>query len=128
MALQGVFVVFVTESPDSGALFMQRYFGFDAVVDLGWYVHVKHECGAEIGFMASGNESQPQPYRVTFSGVGMILTLEVNDADAELDRLATLGLEATLPIVTEEWGQRHFGVVGPGGIMIDVVQALSEET
>lgn len=127
MAFQGVFVVFVMESPDSGAQFLQRYFGFDSVVDLGWYVHLKHACGAEIGFMEAGHESQPPMYQSAFAGSGAILTIEVSSVDAELERLSALGVMVSMPIVTEEWGQRHFGVSGPGGLMIDVVQPLSEE-
>ena len=126
MAVKGVFVVFVVESPDSGARFLQRNFGFDSAVDLGWYVHLKHACGAEIGLMAAGHESQPSEYQKAFPGSGAILTIEVENADAELERLSTLGISISMPIVTEEWGQRHFGVSGPGGLMIDVVQSLSE--
>jgi uncharacterized glyoxalase superfamily protein PhnB len=34
------------------------------------------------------------------------------------------GVQVTFDIRNEEWGQRHFMVTDPGGMTIDVVQAV----
>lgn len=49
----------------------------------------------------------------------MLLNLEVDDVDAEWERLRHL--EVVLPVRTEEFGQRHFILAGPDGVLIDVI-------
>jgi hypothetical protein len=46
----------------------------------------------------------------------------VTDVDAEYDRLVRqAGLTPELTPRTEDLGQRHFIVVAPGGVLIDVI-------
>lgn len=53
---------------------------------------------------------------------GLLLNFEVGDVDAEYERLVRQGgLALARDIRTEEWGQRHFIVVGPNGALIDVI-------
>jgi uncharacterized glyoxalase superfamily protein PhnB len=55
----------------------------------------------------------------------MLLNLEVGDVDAEYDRLVTRGpLEAVLPLRSEDFGQRHFIVAGPDGVLVDVITPI----
>jgi uncharacterized glyoxalase superfamily protein PhnB len=121
MEIKQVFDVVVTPDPQASVEFFRRCFGFDAVVDLEWYVHLRHECGAEIAFMAADHESQPAEYRTPISGLGFIFSIEVEDADRALGQLLEAGCAITQPIVTEPWGQRHFGLTDPSGLMIDIV-------
>lgn len=127
MALEGVYFVIIVNAPEASAQFLNNHFGFTEMANLGWYIHLSHPIGAEIAFMAPNLENQPQPYRVALSGAGAIMTIEVNDVDSELERLSARNIDIAQPIVTEEWGQRHFGIVDPNGLMIDVVQAVSKE-
>jgi uncharacterized glyoxalase superfamily protein PhnB len=48
------------------------------------------------------------------------------DIDAEYERLAKTGLEFTTPIETEEWGERFFQVTDPNGVVIQLVQWMSD--
>jgi uncharacterized glyoxalase superfamily protein PhnB len=59
---------------------------------------------------------------------GLLVNLEVDDVDAEYHRLVTAGpLEAVLPIRSEAFGQRHFIVAGPDGVLIDVITPIEPD-
>ncbi len=51
-------------------------------------------------------------------------TFEVEDAQAEYERLTGLGVTMSYDLKDEEWGQRHFMVKDPAGVVIDIVQHL----
>ena len=55
---------------------------------------------------------------------GTLLTFLV---DAEEQRLRDVGLDIVLPLVTEPWGQRRFQVMGPDGLVVEVLQAVEAE-
>ncbi len=53
---------------------------------------------------------------------GVLLNFEVEDVDAEHDRLVRkAGLEELVPLRTEDFGQRHFIVAAPDGVLVDVI-------
>lgn len=55
---------------------------------------------------------------------GTLLAFLVDDVDAEEKRLREAGLDIVLPLVTEPWGQRRFQVMGPDGLVVEVLQAV----
>jgi hypothetical protein len=55
---------------------------------------------------------------------GVLLSFEVDDVDAQYDRLKTAGVTLVLDIRDEDFGQRHFMVTDPNGVMIDVIKAI----
>ncbi len=54
----------------------------------------------------------------------MLLNLEVESVDSEYKRLKSLGLDMVLDIRSEDWGQRHFIIQDPNGILIDMIQNI----
>ena len=46
------------------------------------------------------------------------MTIEVQDVDAEHERLLQLGLPIVGSLRNEAWGDRHFSIVDPNGIDI----------
>ena len=46
----------------------------------------------------------------------------MDDADAEYRRLQALGVPIEVAIRDEAWGDRHFVILDPAGIAVDVVQ------
>jgi uncharacterized glyoxalase superfamily protein PhnB len=69
--------------------------------------------------MAPDHPSQP-PGPETFTGKGMFLTLQVEDAAAEFQRLKQGGLSFAYPLRDEPWGQRRFGVYDPSGMWAEL--------
>jgi uncharacterized glyoxalase superfamily protein PhnB len=52
------------------------------------------------------------------------VTLQVEDAAAEFQRLKAAGLAIAHPVHDEPWGQRRFAVHDPAGTWVDVVQQI----
>ena len=53
---------------------------------------------------------------------GVILAYTVDDLEGELARLQAEGVEITLPLQEEEWGERLFQVRDPNGISVELVE------
>jgi uncharacterized glyoxalase superfamily protein PhnB len=61
-------------------------------------------------------------FRPAFRGPGAcFLTVEVPDVDAEYRRIRNLGVPIEVELRDEPWGERHFAVVDPNGIGVDIV-------
>lgn len=55
----------------------------------------------------------------------MLLNFEVADVDAEYARLVDgAGLRPQLPLRSEDFGQRHFIVAAPDGVLVDVISPI----
>jgi catechol 2,3-dioxygenase-like lactoylglutathione lyase family enzyme len=79
-------------------------------------------CG-EIGFVKPGHE--PFVGQAAPAGTyGVVLTIHVDDVDAAYGRAQKMGAEITEEIRDEEYGQRHFLVVDPNGLLLNVMSAI----
>ena len=76
---------------------------------------------AEISFLKPQHPSQKPIFQPAFEGKGLYLTIEVADVDTLYQKLLAQGVEIEIAIRDEVWGDRHFAVVDPNGIGIDVV-------
>ena len=57
---------------------------------------------------------------------GLLLNIEVTDVDAEWERLVVRGrLHPERPLRTEDFGQRHFIVADPDGVLVDVITPVA---
>lgn len=74
--------------------------------------------------MLPNQPHQPDFLQTAHAGKGIVLTFETNDATAEYDRLEEQSAPIIHDIRDEEWGQRHFILVDPAGVYVDVVQYL----
>lgn len=55
---------------------------------------------------------------------GMILNFEVEDIDSEYERFKEQNVEIIQNLKDEEWGQRHFIISDPNGILIDIIEMI----
>lgn len=111
--------------------FYVRHFGFDVAFEAGWFVYLSGPGGdgargATLAFMHPDHPSTP-PGPEPFGGLGMILTIEVEDAAALHDRLSREGAPIAHALTDEEWGQRRFMTRDPAGVLVDVVQQIEPE-
>jgi len=102
--------------------FYKQYFGFSVVFEADWYIHLSSEAGIQLGFLQPGHPTQPDFLHGAYPGSGVIYSFEVDDVDREYENLKQRGLPIVLQVKTEDWGQRHFMISDPGGMIIDVVQ------
>ena len=102
--------------------FYRDLLGFRTVFQNEWYVQMQMpgRPAVQIAFVQREHDSVPAPWRARPQGV--LVTVELDDVDACHARARALGLAIVYPLVSEVWGQRHFMVADPDGLLVDVVQ------
>lgn len=115
----------ITEKVQESKAFYVRLFGCEVLYEGedGWVVLLKLG-DSELGFMKPGLELQAAIFRPAFQGQGIWIVVDVEDANAEYRRIQALGVPIEVRLRDEPWGDRHFVVVDPNGIGVDVVQRL----
>ncbi|OLM29115.1 Glyoxalase/Bleomycin resistance protein/dioxygenase domain [Pseudonocardia sp. Ae717_Ps2] len=71
-------------------------------------------------FLRRGLETLPDDQR-GLHAAGQILAFTVDDLEGELTRLVEEGVAITMPLTTEEWGERAFQVRDPNGVVVQLV-------
>jgi len=120
--------VIVTKALAECRDFYRSFFGFESVFEATWFVLLTSggDHVVSLAFMHPSHPSAP-PSPGPFRGEGAFLTLQVEDAGLEYERVLGLGLRCELPLQEEPWGQRRFGVVDPAGVWVDVVEQIEPE-
>ncbi|SDE05647.1 VOC family protein [Streptomyces prasinopilosus] len=106
--------------------FYTSLFGFETTFDNEWYVSLRRPEPPhyELALVDAAHETIPEAFRRPAQGV--LLNLEVTDVDAEYARLVDgLGLKPELPLRSEDFGQRHFIVAAPDGVLVDVITPIA---
>lgn len=120
-----LYPVIGTAKIDESRDFYTRLMGFETTFAADWYVSLRlpGDPGHELALLDHTHPTIPAGYRVPAQGV--LLNFEVPDVDAEWDRLVVRGgLAPLLPIRDEDFGQRHFIVADPNGVLIDVITPI----
>jgi len=107
------------------ANFYKHHFGFKAMFESDWYVHLQNATDSGINFaiLQHDHETIPQAGRGVTKGV--ILTLEVSNIDAEHKRLSADGVEVVQSLRDEPQGQRHAIYKDPNGLLVDVITPIA---
>lgn len=105
--------------------FYAAMFDFVVSVDMDdWYLQLMPESDSRlnIGFV--------KPDHALFAGRtssgthGVVLTIHVDNVDEAYKRAKRLGAEIAAEIRNEDYGQRHFLVVDPNGLLLNVMSTL----
>ncbi|PJJ57713.1 putative glyoxalase superfamily protein PhnB [Mumia flava] len=121
MPYTSIYPVLMTEDVTTTAAFYREHFGFETVFETDWYVSLRRDRW-ELAVLEASHPTIPAAGR---PAAGILINLEVDDADAEYERLVTSGpLEPLLPLRSEDFGQRHFIVAGPDGVLVDVITPI----
>ena len=115
---------FIIEELAASKAFYQSLFECEVIYESDWFLLLS--CGkSELGFMLPEQASQhpmfQQPYQQ-----GAWLTFEVADAITAHQRIQALNIPIQQPLKDEPWGDRHFAILDPNGIGIDIVQRIAE--
>jgi catechol 2,3-dioxygenase-like lactoylglutathione lyase family enzyme len=81
----------------------------------------------QLSFLLPDHPSQQPLFQQAFAGKGMYLTIEVPDVDAEYKRIKALQVPIAIELRSEPWGDRHFAIVDPNGIGLDIVTYTSPD-
>lgn len=76
---------------------------------------------AELSFLKPNHPTQQPIFQSSFGGKGVYLTIEVEDVDKLYQMVKAKGMTIEVDLRDEPWGDRHFAIVDPNGIGIDIV-------
>ena len=99
--------------------------GFEPTFEADWYVSLRRsaEPAYELALLDVEHPTLPDAHRASAQGV--VLNFEVDDVDAEWRRLVLgAGLPPVLDLCSEAFGQRHFIVADPNGVLVDVITPI----
>ncbi|WP_156723995.1 VOC family protein [Streptomyces apocyni] len=99
--------------------------GFETTFEADWYVSLRRPGPPEyeLALLDPTHPTLPEAYRAPVRG--LLLNFEVADVDAEWERLVVRGpLRPVRDLRSEDFGQRHFIVADPGGVLIDVITPI----
>ena len=112
----------ITQKLQESKTFYTSILGFGVTFENDWFVllHTPDQ-SAEISFLLPDQDSQQPLFQPAFRGEGVYLTLEVADVDSVYARISALNVPIAVDLRDEPWGDRHFAIVDPNGIGVDIV-------
>ncbi len=76
---------------------------------------------ANLGFLKPNHPTQQPIFQEPFNGKGVFLTIEVENVDDVYREIKSKEVDIQIDIRDEPWGDRHFAILDPNGIGIDLV-------
>ena len=117
-------VIGTTKIAETAAFYVE-HFGFTITFEADWYVSMRHSTAPQYELAVLDYTHASVPEAGQHSVAGLLLNFEVDDVDAEYERLIK---GARLPVLrdirSEAWGQRHFITADPNGVLIDVITTI----
>jgi uncharacterized glyoxalase superfamily protein PhnB len=105
----------------AAASFLVDHFDFHEEMAADGFASLSREdAGMNVVFLRRGLPSLPADQRDEHAR-GLILAFVVDDLEGELVRLQAEGVEITMPLTAEEWGERAFQVKDPNGVIVQLV-------
>ena len=80
----------------------------------------------EISFLLPNHPSQQSLFQKEYQGLGLYLTIEVEDVDELYHDIKKKGIEIKIDIRDEPWGDRHFSIEDPNGVGVVIVRYSPE--
>ncbi len=103
--------------------FYTAVLGFTVKFENEWFVLLQTPGGEDmISFLQPGHPSQQPVFQFAFPGKGVYLTIEVEDVDEVYMQIKRKGIPIEVELRDEAWGDRHFAIIDPNGIGVDIVK------
>lgn len=123
MTTHALYPVTMSADPQRTAAFYRELLDLEPTFTSEWYVSLAAPGGdAQVATVLRDHDSVPAGFRA--APAGTLVTVEVDQADAVRDRAAAMGAPVELELRDEAWGQRHFIIRDPDGLLVDVVQVI----
>lgn len=124
MKTTSYYPVIMTDRVAETVAFYRAHFNFAPSFESDWYVHLQSQSDPSTNVAILQFDHATVPAQAKAITAGLILNFEVDDAKSEYDRLKESGLSFLLDIRDEAFGQRHFIIADPNGVLIDVIQPI----
>lgn len=118
----------ITEKLAESKAFYTQVLQFGVTFENDFYLllHTPNQ-EAEISFLLPNHPSQQPLFQKPFTQQGVYLTIEVENVDDYYHKLKKLGVPIAIALREEPWGDRHFAIIDPNGIGIDIVTYSAPE-
>ena len=122
--MNSLFPVICVDSVADNKRFYESLLDLKCAFEIDWYVQLQSAENEflQIAFVEKNHPSVPEPYQKPPEGV--VITLEVDDADKYHNKAISLNFPITLSLRDEEFGQRHFMTTDPNGLLVDIVKLI----
>ncbi|MFI1223382.1 MULTISPECIES: VOC family protein [unclassified Streptomyces] len=102
--------------------FFTEHLGYqEAVATEDFASLAREDAAVDIVLLRRGIDVLPADQRDRHAS-GLILAFTLTGLEAEEKRLRTAGVEITLPLREEPWGERLFQVTDPNGVIVQFVE------
>ncbi|GAB2998227.1 VOC family protein [Saccharothrix stipae] len=105
----------------ASSTFFTTHFGYTEQMAADGFASLGHEDAVDLVLLRRGTEVLPEGFRDQHAA-GLIVAFTVADLTAEHDRLRAAGVEITMPLREEPWGERLFQVTDPNGVVVQLVE------
>ena len=118
----------ITEKLAESKAFYTQVLQFGVTFENDFYLllHTPNQ-EAEISFLLPNHPSQQPLFQKPFTQQGVYLTIEVENVDDYYCSLKEQGVPIAIDLREEPWGDRHFAIIDPNGIGIDIVTYSAPE-
>ncbi|MEO1058997.1 MAG: VOC family protein [Actinomycetota bacterium] len=123
VTVQSIHPVVVVGNIDATQAFYTDLFNLPTTFDADWFVQLRAEApgAVELAAVHAGHPTVPSGWETP---ANVLVTVEVDDATAARARAERMGLAPVMELRDETFGQRHFMVADPDGVLVDVVEYL----
>ena len=124
MKVTSYYPVLLSSNVGEAAAFYIAHLRFQPLYQADWYVHLQSldDPSVNLGLVAKDHATIPEAGRGRTGG--MLLNFEVEDPELHYARLQSEGARIALGLRDEDFGQRHFIVEGPDGVLVDVIRPI----
>ncbi len=121
MALQQLYPIISTHALSECRDFYLRVLLAELIFESDWYLHLR--VGRyELGFSNASDAKQRPIFQPGVITRGLCIGMEVDDVDAEYQRIRALGVEILGQPKRMEWGELSFRILDPAGTVITVLE------
>ncbi|KKB86318.1 glyoxalase [Devosia limi DSM 17137] len=127
MKITGDYPLLLVRDVAPAAAFYERHLGFQRLFDSDWYVQLRssNNAATELALIVYDHETIPESGRTPTTG--LLLSFEVEDAAAEYAAAQASGLSILQPLRDEPFGQRHFIMADPNGVLLDIITPIEPD-
>lgn len=111
----------------ASASFVKDHFGFAEDMSADGFVSLSRpDSGFNLIYLRA-NLATLKPERLRGRRAdGLLVVFVVDDIDAEYARVRAEGVPITTPLETEPWGERFFQLTDPNGVILQLVQWVTD--
>lgn len=111
----------------ASATFVKQHFGFHEEMSAEGFISLaRPDAGFNLIFLQTGLASFKPIHMQGHRADGLLVVFVVDDIDREYARIQSEGVPITTAIETEPWGERFFQVTDSNGVVIQLVQWVTE--